>query len=56
MTLKEVVHRTDTIYKASNHELIDTQRIIGHTSPATTARYLETDSAQLDALIIAVAV
>lgn len=43
------------IYKASNHDLIATQRIVGHTSPATTARYLETDSAQLDALMLAVA-
>jgi integrase len=44
------------IYKASNHDLISTQRIVGHTSPATTARYLETDAAQLDALMLAVAV
>lgn len=43
------------IYKASNHDLIATQRIVGHTSPATTARYLETDSAQLDLLMLAVA-
>jgi integrase len=43
------------IYKASNHDLIATQRIVGHTSPATTARYLETDSAQLDALMLSVA-
>ena len=43
------------IYKASNHDLIATQRIVGHTNPATTARYLETDSAQLDALMRAVA-
>ncbi len=43
------------IYKASNHDLIATQRIVGHTSPATTARYLETDSAQPDLLMLAVA-
>ena len=43
------------IYKASNHDLIATQRIVGHASPSTTARYLETDSAQLDALMLAVA-
>jgi len=43
------------IYKASNHDLIATQRIVGHTSPATTARYLETDAAQLDLLMLAVA-
>jgi len=28
---------------------------VGHTSHATTARYLETDSAQLDLLMLAVA-
>lgn len=43
------------IYKASNHDLIATQRIVGHTNPSTTARYLETDSAQLDALMLSVA-
>jgi len=43
------------IYKASNPDLIATQRIVGHTSPGTTARYLETDSAQLDLLMLAVA-
>jgi integrase len=43
------------IYKASSHDLIATQRIVGHTGPATTARYLETDSAQLDALMLSVA-
>lgn len=43
------------IYKASNHDLIATQRIVGHSSPATTSRYLETDSAQLDALMLSVA-
>jgi integrase len=41
--------------RISNHDLIATQRIVGHTSPATTARYLETDSAQLDALMLSVA-
>ena len=39
------------VYRASGHDLIATQRIVGHTNPATTARYLETDSAQLDALV-----
>jgi site-specific recombinase XerD len=43
------------IYKASNHDLIATQRIVGHSSPSTTACYLETDAAQLDALMLAVA-
>jgi integrase/recombinase XerD len=39
------------IYKASGHDLIATQRIVGHTNPQTTSRYLETDSAKLDALV-----
>ena len=43
------------IYKASSHDLIATQRIVGHTSPSTTAWYIETDSAKLDALMLAVA-
>lgn len=43
------------IYRASNHDLIATQRIVGHTSPAMIARYLETDSAQLNALKFSVA-
>lgn len=39
------------VYLASGHDLITTQRIVGHSNPATTARYLETDSAKLDALV-----
>jgi integrase len=39
------------IYALSDHDLIKTQRIVGHRSPLTTARYLETDQADLDALV-----
>jgi len=40
------------IYTLSGHDLIKTQRIVGHRSPLTTARYLETDQADLDALVL----
>lgn len=39
------------VFRASGNDLIATQRIVGHTSPTTTARYLETDSAVLDDLV-----
>ena len=39
------------IYRASGNDLIATQRIVGHTNPATTARYLETDADELDDLV-----
>lgn len=40
------------IFEASGRDLIRTQRIIGHANPMTTARYLETDSADLDRLVL----
>jgi integrase len=43
------------VYEASGHDLIRTQRALGHSSPVTTARYLETDSEALDRLILEVA-
>lgn len=43
------------VYKASGHDLIRTQRALGHSSPVTTARYLETDSDALDRLILDIA-
>lgn len=43
------------VYEASGHDLIRTQRALGHTSPVTTARYLETDADALDRLILEVA-
>ncbi|MBK8477274.1 MAG: tyrosine-type recombinase/integrase [Opitutaceae bacterium] len=39
------------VYAASGHDLIKTQRIVGHSSPLTTARYLETDQDELDELV-----
>lgn len=39
------------VYAASGHDLIKTQRIVGHASPLTTARYLETDQEELDDLV-----
>ena len=38
-------------YRASGCDLIKTQRIVGHRSPLTTARYLETDQSELDELV-----
>lgn len=43
------------IFQASGRDLVATQRIIGHSNPATTARYLETDTAQLDSLVRSIA-
>jgi integrase len=43
------------MYRASGHDLIKTQRAVGHSSPITTARYLETDTADLDRLVLALA-
>jgi len=43
------------VYAASGHDLIKTQRLVGHSSPVTTARYLETDSADLDRLVLTLA-
>ncbi len=45
---KTFVART---YRASGYDLIKTQRIVGHRSPMTTARYLDTDQSELDALV-----
>lgn len=43
------------VYDASGHDLIRTQRALGHSSPVTTARYLETDADALDRLILDIA-
>jgi len=43
------------VYQASGHDLIRTQRALGHASPITTARYLETDTDELDRLILDIA-
>ena len=39
------------VWRASGRDLIKTQRIVGHSSPLTTARYLETDQHELDDLV-----
>jgi integrase len=43
------------VYAASGNDLIKTQRIVGHSSPLITARYLETDSDDLDRLVLQLA-
>jgi integrase len=40
------------LYEASGHDLIKTQRLMGHTNPMTTARYLDTNEAELDTLVM----
>lgn len=40
------------LYAASGNDLIKTQRIMGHTNPLTTARYLDTCEKELDALVM----
>lgn len=40
------------LYAASGNDLIKTQRIMGHSNPLTTARYLDTCEAELDALVM----
>jgi integrase len=41
-----------SVYDASKHDLIATQRIVGHASPLVTARYLETTQPELDDLVL----
>jgi len=43
------------VYRASGNNLIATQRIMHHSSPVTTARYLETDLEELDAVVLGIA-
>jgi hypothetical protein len=43
------------VYQASGQDLIKTQRIIGHSSPLTTARYLESTQSELDELVLGLA-
>lgn len=42
------------VYDASGHDLIRTQRIVGHNSPIVTARYLETTDTELDDLVLSI--
>lgn len=41
------------VYSATGKDLIATQRLMGHSSPMTTARYLETSAAHLDSVVLA---
>ena len=40
------------VYAATNRDLIKTQRIMGHTNPMTTARYLESTQQELDLAVL----
>jgi len=40
------------LYAASGNDLIKTQRIMGHSNPLTTARYLDTCEKELDELVM----
>jgi integrase len=41
-----------SVYDASKHDIIRTQRIVGHSSPTVTARYLESTQSELDDLVL----
>jgi len=41
------------VYAATNRDLIKTQRIMGHSNPMTTARYLESTQEELDRAVLA---
>jgi integrase len=41
-----------SVYDASGRDLICTQRIVGHSSPVVTARYLESTQNELDELVL----
>jgi len=43
------------VYEASGHDLIRTERIVGHSSPVITARYLESTQSELDGLVLGLA-
>ena len=40
------------VHRAANFDLVKTQRVMGHSSPVTTARYLETSRDELDSLVL----
>jgi hypothetical protein len=40
------------VYDASGHDLIRTQRIVGHSSPEITSHYLESTQSELDELVM----
>jgi integrase len=40
------------VHRAAHFDLVKTQRVMGHSSPVTTARYLETNQDELDSLVL----
>lgn len=38
------------VFELSGHDLVRTQRLLGHTNPSTTARYISSSTEELDAL------
>jgi integrase len=40
------------IHRAAKYDLLKAQRILGHSSPLVTARYLDTDRDELDTLVL----
>jgi hypothetical protein len=40
------------VYDASGHDLIRTQRLVGHSSPEITSHYLESTQSELDELVM----
>jgi len=52
-SLRKTFVRAD--YDASQHDLIRTQRIVGHSSPVVPARYLESTESEMDNLILGLA-
>lgn len=41
------------VYLATGHDLLATQKLLGHQSPLTTASYLDVDEARLDRVVLA---
>ena len=41
-----------SVYDASGHDLIRTQRLVGHSSPEITSHYLESTQSELDELVM----
>lgn len=41
-----------SVYDASGRDLIQTQRVVGRSSPVITARYLESTQSELDELVL----
>jgi integrase len=45
-------HFATRVHRAAHFDLVKTQRILNHSSPVTTAKYLETSQDELDAIIL----